>query len=313
MFRNSLVYLAYRKLKYSYAGDTSPAVASIKVTQRCNLRCKHCTWVNKVTRDLPLARWRELIDTLYKRGCAVVFIEGGEPTLRDDIAEIISYIKRKGLVCVLFTNGTRKLDGLDSDAVWISIDGTEISHDQVRGEGAYRQIMATLKDYPDKNTYSMTTLSRLNVTELEDICGELSSTSLKGLIFNFMYPYKDIEQLVLSREERIACARRLLELKRKYPKILSSDSYLKTVGRPDKLCHPWILLLVTADGRITHGCTVEPMEERNCEVCDMMCGLEATLGFELKRDSVHFWNKNHILPKIDYLPDWTLRLLNNKK
>ncbi len=313
MFRNSLVYLAYRKLKYSYAGDTSPAVASIKVTQRCNLRCKHCTWVNKVTRDLPLARWMELIDMLYKRGCAVVFIEGGEPTLRDDIAQIIAYIKRKGMVCVLFTNGTRKLDGLVTDAVWISIDGTEKSHDQLRGEGAYRKIMATLKSYPEKNTYSITTLSKLNAAELEDICRQLSATSLKGLIFNFMYPYKDIEQVVLSRDERIACARQLLQLKQKYPKIVSSDSYLKTVGQPDKTCHPWILLLVTADGEITHGCTVEPMEERNCEACDMMCGLEATLGFELKRDSVHFWNKNHILPKIDYFPDWALRLLNKSK
>jgi MoaA/NifB/PqqE/SkfB family radical SAM enzyme len=313
MFRNSVVYLTYRKLKYSYLGDRSPAVASIKVTQRCNLRCGHCTWVNKVTRDLPLEQWKGIIDTLYKRGCAVVFVEGGEPTLRGDIAQIIGYIQRKGMVCVLFTNGTRGLAGLTPDAIWISIDGVQESHDRLRGEGSYQRIMATLRDYPEKNTYSMTTLSRANAAEIEAICRELSATSLKGLIFNFMYPYQDVKQEVLPREERIACAQQLLKLKRKYPKIVSSDSYLQTVGQPDKICHPWILLLVTADGRITQGCTVEPMEERNCEVCDMMCGLEATLGFELRRDSVHFWNKNHILPRIDYLPDWALRLLNKKQ
>jgi len=313
MFRNSLVYLTYRKFKYTYRGDTSPAVASIKVTQRCNLRCNHCTWVNKVAHDLPLARWKEIIDTIYKRGCVVVFVEGGEPTLREDLAEIISYIRGKGMICVLFTNGTRELAGLNPDAVWISIDGTEKSHDRLRGKGSYQKVMNTLNNYPKENTYSMTTLSKLNAAEIEAICRELSATSLKGLIFNFMYPYQDIKQEVLSKSERIACARRILQLKPKYPKIVSSDSYLRAVGQPDKLCHPWILLVVTADGRITHGCTVEPVEERNCEVCDMMCGLEATLGFELDRGSVRFWNLNHILPPTDRFPDWVLSLLSKRK
>lgn len=310
-----VLYLLYRKLGYSYFGITSPIVASIKVTQRCNLRCAHCTWVNKVARDLPLDRWKDVIDTIHKRGCFVVYIEGGEPTLRDDLEEIVRYIKKKGMVCVLFTNGTGKFPDSDLDAVWISIDGTEDSHDNIRGEGAYRKIMDTLKQYPRENTFSMTTLSKVNAGEIDRICKELSSTSLKGLIFNFMYPYKDVKQLALSTEERIACARRLLELKQKYPKIVSSDSYLKAVGQPDKLCYPWILLLATADGEITQGCTVEPMEERNCEVCDMMCGLEATLGFELNRDSVRFWNLFNIFNQIDIdlFPDWALRLLNKKR
>ncbi len=312
MFRNSIIYLTYRKFKYSYQGDTSPAVASIKVTQRCNLRCNHCTWVDKVTHDLPLARWKEIIDTIYKRGCIVVFVEGGEPTLREDVAQLIGYIKGKGMTCVLFTNGTRKLAGLNPDAIWISIDGTEKSHDRLRGKGNYQKVLTTLNNYPEKNTYSMTTLSQLNAADIEAICRELSATSLKGLIFNFMYPYRDIKQEVLSKSERIACARRILQLKSRYPKIVSSDSYLRAVGQPDKLCHPWILLLVTADGRITHGCTVEAMEERNCDVCDMMCGLEATLGIELDRGSVHFWNLNHIIPSIDRYPDWALRLLTRR-
>ncbi|MCK4728505.1 MAG: hypothetical protein KAT27_06260, partial [Desulfobacterales bacterium] len=48
--------------------------------------------------------------------------------------------------------------------------------------------------------------------------------------------------------------------------------------------------------------------------CDMMCGLEATLGFELDRNSVHFWNLFNILTSfnIDHLPDWALRPLSLK-
>ena len=304
------IYLMYRRFRHVCLNDTSPVVASIKITQRCNLRCSHCTWVNKVEQDLPLERWKEIIDTIYKRGCFVVFIEGGEPTLKDDLMEIISYVKEKGMVCVMFSNGTRKLPSSDLDAIWISIDGTEKSHDTVRGKGTYRKIMNTLNHYPDRNIFSLTTLSKVNAAEIENICRNLSSTSLKGLIFNFMYPYKDVSSDVLSRGERMACARQLLDLKNRYPKIVSSNSYLQAVGQPDKICYPWLLLLVTADGKITQGCTVEPAEERNCEVCDMMCGLEATLGFELYRDSMHFWNLFNIFSQIDIdrWPDWALRL-----
>lgn len=310
-----ILYLMYRRLRYVLFSDSSPVVASIKITQRCNLHCTHCTWVNKVTHDLPLDSWKNVIDIIYRRGCFVVFVEGGEPTLRRDLAEIVKYIKNKGMVCILFTNGTGKMPDLELDAIWISIDGTEKSHDNIRGKGTYRKIMDTLREYPDQNIYSMTTLSKVNADEIEAICRELSSTSLKGLIFNFMYPYKDVSRIKLSKKERISCASQILDLKQRYPKIVSSDSYLKTVGQPDKLCYPWMLLLVTADGTITQGCTVEPAEKPNCEDCDMMCGLEATLGFELDRTSVHFWNLFNIFTSfnIDRFPDWAIRLLSIKR
>lgn len=105
IFENPLpqfFYMMYRRFRYLCLSDTSPVVASIKITQRCNLRCTHCTWVNKVTQDLPLERWKEIIDIIYDKGCFVIFIEGGEPTLREDLSDIIRYIKGKGMVCVLF-------------------------------------------------------------------------------------------------------------------------------------------------------------------------------------------------------------------
>lgn len=313
IFENPLpqfFYMMYRRFRYLCLSDTSPVVASIKITQRCNLRCTHCTWVNKVTQDLPLERWKEIIDIIYDKGCFVIFIEGGEPTLREDLSEIIRYIKGKGMVCVLFSNGTRHLPDADLDAVWISIDGTEERHDAVRGKGSYKMVMRTLERYPERNIFSLTTLSKTNASEIGAICEELSSTGLKGHIFNFMYPYKDISSHILARDERMAAARELMGLKTKYPKIISSDAYLKSVGQPDKICYPWLLLLATADGKLTQGCTVEPAEERNCDVCDMMCGLEATLGFELYRDSMKFWNNFNILSyvDIDRCPDWMLRI-----
>jgi len=267
--------------------------------------------VNKITQDLPTPTWKRIIDDIYQMGCTVIFVEGGEPTLRPDLEKLIDYMKNKGFKVVLFSNGTRPINHLEPDAIWISIDGIEEHHNKIRGTGTFQKIMHTLKDNPEKNILSITTLSKLNVGRLEELCQVLSNTSLKGLIFNYMYPYQGIRLEALSREERVHSARRLMELKRIYPKIASSDSYLKMVGQKDKVCYPWILMLATADGKLTHGCTVEPTEDADCGKCDMMCGLEASAGFDLRPDSIAFWNKSNFLPPSHLVPGWITKLLNN--
>ena len=310
-----ILNLTQRRFQNIFFDDKSPFVASLKLTQRCNLHCRHCTWYNKIKNDLTLQQWKIIIDNIYKMGCLVIFLEGGEPTLRKDINEIINYIKSKGMGCVLFTNGTGHIPEEEVDAVWISIDGIENTHNSIRGEGVYQKVMDTIDRYPDLNMYSITALSKISKDEIDELCFQLSSTNLKGHIFNFMYPYKDIEQEVLNKNERIEMANRILDLKNKYPKIISSDSYLKSVGQPNKLCYPWILALVTADGKITQGCTIEPVEKADCDKCDMMCGIEATLGIELNNDSVHFWNYFNILNdfNIDLFPDWATNFFRIQK
>lgn len=318
IFQNPILQranLIQRRLRNIYLADKSPVVASLKLTQVCNLQCRHCTWFDKVKNDLSLEEWKKIIDRIYNLGCFTVFLEGGEPTLRKDINEIIDYVKSKGMVCILFTNGTRPIPEAEVDALWISLDGLERTNDRIRGKGVYRKIMETIDKYQGPNMFSITALSKSSSDEIEEFCSELSSTNIKGNIFNFMYPYKDIEHEILNKEERIELAKRILGLKSKYPKIISSDSYLKSVGQEDKLCYPWILALVTADGEITKGCTVEPVEMADCDKCDMMCGLEATLGIELNRDSVRFWNHFNILNEfnLDLYPDWALNLFRIQK
>jgi len=124
------------------------------------------------------------------------------------------------MTCVLFSNGTRKLPSSNLDAIWFSIDGTEKNHDIIRGSGTYKKVMDTLKQYPKRNTYSITTLSKVNAGEIENICKELSSKSLNGLIFNFMYPYKDVAHNALTRDERIECAKEILNFKKNIPELL---------------------------------------------------------------------------------------------
>ena len=74
MHRKNAFYLYYRMFKWKILKDKSPIAAAIKITQRCNLRCKHCPWQNRITDDLPLDKWKDIIDDLYGQGVVAVVI-----------------------------------------------------------------------------------------------------------------------------------------------------------------------------------------------------------------------------------------------
>ncbi len=82
----------------------------IEPTLRCNLRCRSC--YNRFrTDDKTLEEIRAEIDLgLSKRRLETISILGGEPTLHPHLADIIRYVKGKGLYCEVLTNGLRLLE-----------------------------------------------------------------------------------------------------------------------------------------------------------------------------------------------------------
>jgi radical SAM protein with 4Fe4S-binding SPASM domain len=81
----------------------------MELTFRCNLRCAHCYVLDQGDTDAELSTQEieGLIDQFVEEGLLWLHLTGGEPLLREDFEEIYLYAKRKGLILVLFTNGTR--------------------------------------------------------------------------------------------------------------------------------------------------------------------------------------------------------------
>jgi 7,8-dihydro-6-hydroxymethylpterin dimethyltransferase len=84
---------------------------SLEITQRCNLDCTLCYLSDsaEAVRDIPLVELYRRIDeiaVLYGPNTDVQ-ISGGDPTLRDkdELSEIVRYIRQRGLRASLFTNG----------------------------------------------------------------------------------------------------------------------------------------------------------------------------------------------------------------
>ncbi len=61
----------------------------------------------RVDRELNTEEWKTVINTIWEAGVPHVTFTGGEPTLRDDLRELISHAENLGQVTGLLTNGKR--------------------------------------------------------------------------------------------------------------------------------------------------------------------------------------------------------------
>jgi hypothetical protein len=77
----------------------------------------------------------------------------------------------------------------------------------------------------------------------------------------------------------------MIKLKKRYPQIINSTSYLKSVGK-SCACYPWWTVNVMPDGRILHGCTVEQIEECKCGECNLACYGEPYMALNLHYDAM---------------------------
>jgi len=81
----------------------------IQVVRICNQSCLFCS--NPETGELlPLAKAKALVDMYKSNGDEGVIISGGEPTLYDDLADLISYCRLRDMPARIITNGQKTAD-----------------------------------------------------------------------------------------------------------------------------------------------------------------------------------------------------------
>ncbi len=130
-----------------------PFMVSYSITQKCNLKCKHCYSgsIDQAAPDeLSTDEAFQLIDDLSKWGIGLLIIDGGEPLCRDDMLDVVRYASTRGIRTTIGSNGTlidektaRKMIDVGVMAVAISVDGADAqTHDSFRGmDGAFEQTL----------------------------------------------------------------------------------------------------------------------------------------------------------------------------
>ena len=129
-----------------------PRNITFEITFRCNLRCIMCPlaaafdeansqivreWKSRT--ELSTDEILGLVDDSAKMGVRNFMITGGEPFLREDLIEIIRYIKQRNMRCRVLSNGTLINDEMTEILVYsgldflvLSLDGPENIHNSIR-------------------------------------------------------------------------------------------------------------------------------------------------------------------------------------
>jgi radical SAM protein with 4Fe4S-binding SPASM domain len=206
----------------------APLFIIMSITQRCNLRCSFCyneEYVNgSGPKEMDGDMVKAIMDQMVDAGCLGIGLNGGEPTLRKDIFELISYAASKDLIPMLGTNGVlvdrpyaRKLKEAGLLYAQVSLDGKEATHDSIRGvKGTYKKTVACIRNLVQEGVFVSVVMvaTRQNWKEFDHVLKVARScraAKLEVLDFQNMGRAKDHEALDLDPHERDILAQRICE------------------------------------------------------------------------------------------------------
>jgi len=193
------------KIEFTLPYNTLPVLSEVALTYRCNLTCRFC-YAGCGSRGL--SRSKEMDSNEVKRVLALIKNEaevpavsftGGEPTLREDLTELVGFAKTLGLWVNLITNGTLvtarlatelKNAGLDSAQVSLEA-GTAQWHDRIAGKpGAFAETLRGLEYFRNAGirVHTNTTISRLNCDGLNSIVDLVKEHGMDKLSMNLLMP-----------------------------------------------------------------------------------------------------------------------------
>ena len=158
----------------------------LEVTERCNLRCRFCfARGGEGAREPGLDELKDAIREIVRQcGSPLLQLSGGEPTLRDDLAELVRFAKEAGCSYVqLNTNGlrlarepayARRLAEAGLDIVFLQFDGTR------------EEIYETLRGAPllevKKEAIRVCGEARIGVTLVPTVVRGVNDDDLGGIV-----------------------------------------------------------------------------------------------------------------------------------
>ncbi|MDR1534807.1 MAG: radical SAM protein [Planctomycetota bacterium] len=156
-----------------------PILVIFDVTRLCNQRCRFCNIWRGESRDMAAGEIVRQAEFLKKLGIGYVFLQGGEPTLRPDLPEIVDAFIGREIKPTVITNGILLKDGLARKLaekrcnVAISLDTLDAaSFKLIRGVDSLDLVMANLENIagikPRRGNWAVTT-TVTNLSTLEEI------------------------------------------------------------------------------------------------------------------------------------------------
>jgi MoaA/NifB/PqqE/SkfB family radical SAM enzyme len=161
---------------------------SIEVSTHCNSACSYCFARAEISEDssLPADVVKDIISEGFDLSYRHLHITGGEPFLWEGLFDALEYAFTLGYKSVLInTNGTlltrgviKRLTCFDGLGLSISLQGSQETHDRMRGKGSYALAIKGIEHALESglNLLIFTTVGKTVLSELPHYAEKLFKT-----------------------------------------------------------------------------------------------------------------------------------------
>lgn len=282
---SSFSYFAWFGVKTILLNKKDPILGTVIVTDKCNLKCRHCS-VNNITAVIhPYDQILREMRQLYDMGVRILFFCGGETFLWRDgdktLRDLVIEAKQMGFLIInVVTNGTFPIDLPEANLILLSLDGDRERHNAIRGN-TYDTILENVRNATADNICFYMAINQINKGAVESVCRTVMETkNVRAVSFNFHTPYPDTRELALSKAEKAECCGVIARMMREGAPVFNLKSafpYLIDNSFPTP-CHQCVVI---EDGKVsTCGRCIDV--PGLCDECGYFFVAEYTLLFRGK-------------------------------
>ena len=311
------VYLAQWFVRARFLGRKAPLQTVLFITDKCNLRCKHCSVYGSA--GYKQRKFEDIVADMrysYELGSRFIDLEGGEPTLWKEertlptppfkgressplkgelegvytINDLIDAALEIGFFSItVTTNAQQDFSWIRPQSIWVSMDGVGEYHDRVRGEGSFARLEENIRKSGFKHICVNMVVNSLNYESL-DAAMEYAKNNpaIEQISINFHTPYPGTEYLMLPPEKKAEIIDKVLAYKKKGYPIMNSRSGLKLMKRNalgeiklGKECFVTNFIYTDGSRSLCLGYGTE-----QCRVCGFCMAGEMASVFHFKPDTI---------------------------
>ena len=222
------------------------------LTERCNLRCWHCYQSGAVSEmsyqeicgaiDNVSSAFQSWVTEYDMQMSPSFHFTGGEPFLRQDLFAILDYVRKCGFSTSLMSNGTlidgdtaRRIKDARVSDVQISLDGLEVTHENLRGKGSFSRALTGIRNLVGQGVEANInlTVSRINMNDTGELVHLAEELGVGAIAFSRLVPTgrgKRLSSEALSCEEVAHFYAELRNFKDKSRVVVTSRDPLSAIA-----------------------------------------------------------------------------------
>ena len=211
---------------------STPIKIQWKITNKCNLKCKHC-YLGKLNGfELEFDKIMVITDTIINSNIMEVTISGGECLTYNGIEKVIEKLLNNDIKVDIFTNALllkkvlEKIDDKIQDKTkllfYVSIDGLKESHEKIRGKNTFDKAINNMqyaieKGYP---VVTNTVINKINYPDIIDMVILLKTMGVKDVqLSNLIIQGNATTDLKIDLESQMQLKQSLSNLYKEHPEF----------------------------------------------------------------------------------------------